>query len=234
MRALLLVLLCTLASAPQPADASPNAKKKAAAPKADIVVVAELVRSAGGLPHCGVLAVVGEYEFRIVAVESGKLDDERIVVEALCPEMSMESYHLSRLELSSKRLHRYQPMRPLENAPAKRLYLHKQDRFSYDYTKLLGKPLKKVTSKFTATEPPKDGWQRFGPGLAVQTTDSRVSKLRVSSPQGFPRSFAWLGLAEVDWQTYRRKGGYSNGTFKTPTGILGRAQRGTIEIEVDR
>ena len=234
MRALLIVLLCTLATSAQLADASPKAKKKKAAPKADIVVVAELVRSAGGLPHCGILAVVGEYEFRIVDVESGKLDDERIVVEALCPEMSIEPYHLSRLRLSTKRLYRYQPMRPLEKAPAKRLYLHKQERFAFDYTKLLGTTRNEVTAQFTATEPAKGGWQSFGPGLDVQTTDSRVSKLRFSSPRGFPRSFAWLGLADVDWQTYRRKGGYSSGTFKTPTGITGSAKRGTIEIEVDR
>ncbi len=235
MRASLVVLLCTLASSAQLADASPKAKKKRkAAPKADVVVVAELVRSAGGLPHCGVLAVVGEYEFRIVNVESGKLDEERIVVEALCPEMSMEPYHLSRLQLSTKRLHRYQPMRPLKKAPAKRLYLHKQEAFEYDYTKLLGKPLTNATAKFTATKQGNDGWQSFGPGLEIQVRTSLVSKIRVASPRGFPRAFAWLGLADVTWQTYRRKGGYSNGAFKTATGITGRAQGGTIEFEAGR
>lgn len=233
MGATLVVLLCTLAT--QPAEASPKlAKKKKAASIADIVVVAELIRSSGGLPHCGVLAAVGEYEFRVIKVEKGKLDEKRIVVEALCPEMSMESYHLSRLELSSKRGHQYKPMRPLDKPPAKRLYLRRQESFAFDYTTLLGETLTSVKSLFTATKGGSEGWQSFGPGLEVQMRDKMVSKLRLACPQGFPRSFAWLGLPEVEWQTFRRRGGYSTGKFKAPNDIVGEVVRGRIELGLAR
>lgn len=205
------------------AEASPTSSKKKAAAKADIVVVAELIRGSKNLYACGIIAVVGEYEFRVIRVEAGKLDEERIVVEALCPEMSMEAYHLSRLELSSKRLYPYKPQWPLEEPPAKRLYLQKQDPFSFDYTTIVGENLTSLRTQFTATSESKDGWVSFGPGLQVHPKDGRVSKLRLVCPRGFPRSFSWLGLPEVEWQTFRRQGGYSEGVFKAPNDIVGEA-----------
>lgn len=228
MRALLLVLLCTLLASSQPAQAAPTAKKTVA--KADLVVIAELIRGSEGMPHCGVMAVVGEYEFRVIRVEKGELESKRIVVEALCPEMSMENYHLSRLKLSVAPRSKYRPAKPLKNPPAKRLYLVSQKPYDFDYTALLGTSLTSLNAQFTKTGA-SDGWLRFGPGLSVQTSDTNVAALRLASPRGFPSAFAWLGLPKITWQRFIRRGGYPKGIFTGPSGIVGKAERGYVEFK---
>tara|TARA_R110002073_G_scaffold245044_3_gene407398 strand:+ start:57169 stop:57873 length:705 start_codon:yes stop_codon:yes gene_type:complete len=227
MRVLLLVLLCTLLASSQPAQAAPKAKKIPA--KADLVVIAELIRGSQGMPHCGVMAVVGEFEFRVILVEKGKLESKRIVVEALCPEMSMENYHLSRLELSVAPRNKYRPAKPLKKPPAKRLYLVSQKPFDFEYTTLLGTSLTSLSAQFTKTGA-RNGWLHFGPGLSVQTSDTNVSTLRLAIPRGFPSSFAWLGLPKITWKRFSRRGGYPKGIFTGPDGIAGNAERGYVEF----
>ena len=204
----------------------------AASKGADIVVVAELVRGAQSQPHCGVLAVVGEYEFRVLRVERGTLAEQRIVVEALCPEMSVERYHVSRLRLSTKRSHTYRPWNKLANAPKKRLYLRKQSPFTVDYPALLNKPIGSLRARFTRTGVSSDGWEQFGPGMQAKIANKKVSAIRLACPRGFPRVFAWAGLPKVRWQRFRRRGGFSAGSFTGPGQLRGRVARGRIELSV--
>ncbi len=196
---------------------------------ADVVVVAELLRgsSAGA---CGVLAVVGEYEYRVIAVEKGKVSADRISVWALCPEMSHVPYHISRLRLSTHKRFSYRPTSPLRDAPATHLWLVKQEVVTRDYGKYLGGKVDALDRDFTYTTT-KKGWRNYGIALAAQIANGRVVALRLLSPPGFPRAFPWLGASHVTWSRYRHRGGYSQGTFvDRDAKLAGEASGGRIVL----
>jgi len=200
---------------------------RSSAQAADLVIVGELLRFTSG-PACGVMATVGEFEFRVVTVERGELSDDRVVVEVPCPALSGPYHHMARLHLSERRRFHYAPGNRLDDPPPARRYLVRAERVPRDYAALIGGP-ESALSVYTQTGL-RDGWRSYGPGLQARVEGGRVVRLRFRCPSGFPRSFEWAGLREVTWQRFRRRGGYSSGSFVAAGELRGEARRGFIEI----
>jgi len=195
--------------------------------EANLIVVGELLRFTSG-PPCGRAATVGEFEYRVVSVERGRLPAARVVVEVLCPALRGPYHHLARLHLSERRRFPHRPGNRLTDPPPERRYLIRAERVAQDYAALLGRPEQEL-SQFTQTDV-REGWRFYGPGLQARVEEGRVARIRFRCPPGFPRTFEWAGLREVTWERFQRRGGYSNGRFRAAGNIRGEARRGFIEI----